>query len=560
MIKHISSGRYSVLAIIVLALGFTACKKDKTSTPEKPIDPVISGEVNTKQTPTTNRRELTNDSLFLYAKQIYYWNTSLPTYDAFEPRNYKGLGSDLANYKSELFNITKFSSYEVVSGSNDPKYSYLEDANDSNDNKSASVDAEATVELNDVGFDMGFIRLYRAYGTEDNYKLYVTAVQKNSPADRLKITRGTIITNIGGQAIGTNFSAERGTINDLFNSLITSTTLSGIRKDGTIFTNEPIKIEKYSSSPVYKSVVLSAGAKKVGYLSLARFSILSNPDSGTPSDTRLDPVFANFAANGITDLVVDLRYNGGGSVQTAEYLLNLIAPSTASGVMYKEVYNNTMKAGNATILKNQPLTDAQGEIRYSSTTGKMLTYDNVDWTDKGNVYNFEKKGQLNGIKNIVFLVSGNTASASEMLINCIRPHVQSLKLVGTKTYGKPVGFFPIMLEKHYEVRLASFETKNSRDEGGYYTGMVPDFVDVGEVGDGKLFDDGRYDFGDPRESYLNKALSILAPVSASSSSSRTSSVNEGRISGPSQVIGKLGSGNETFGFKGMVETRHRLKQ
>jgi carboxyl-terminal processing protease len=559
MIKHMPSGRYAALAIIVLALGFTACKKDKTSTPDKTIDPVISGEVNTKQTPTTNRRELTNDSLFLYAKQIYYWNSSLPTYDAFEPRNYNKLGNDLANYKLELLNITKFSSYEVVSGSNNPKYSYMEDANDANSNKTASADTEASVDLDDVGFDMGFIRLYRAYGTDDNYKLYVTAVQKNSPASRLGITRGTIITNIGGQAIGANFNAEQAIINNLFNGLISSTTLSGIRTDGTTFTNERIKIEKYTSSPVYKAVVLSSGGKKVGYLSLARFSILSNPDSGTPSDTRIDPVFADFAANGITDLVVDLRYNGGGSVQTAEYLLNLIAPSTASGVMYKEVYNNTMKTGNATILKNQPLTDAQGKIRYSSTTGKMLTYDNVDWSDRGNIFNFEKKGQLNGIKNIVFLVSGNTASASEMLINCIKPHVQSVKLVGTKTYGKPVGFFPVILEKHYEVRLASFETKNSRDEGGYYTGIVPDFVDVGEVGNGKLFDDGRYDFGDPRESYLNKALSILAPVLANSSSSRTSSVNEERVIVPSQVVGKLGSGNETFGFKGMVETRHRLK-
>lgn len=557
MINIAISKKPLILALAVLFIGLAACKKNKV-VPEPAPAPEVFVPVpgsNTKQTPTTDRRALTNDSLFLYAQQIYYWNDKLPTYDVFDPRTYKTLSTDLDNFDSELFKITSYSGFETVPGFNFPKYSFISDENNSNGNQSSAPSRESNVDLSDIGFDMGFLN-FLAYGEDKAYDLYVQGVYPNSPAAAAKITRGTRITKIGNLTVGTNFDADAVAINGLLNGTISSTTISGIRPDGTVIDGALISIKKYTSSPIFASKVIDQGGKKVGYLAYSHFSVLTNPDQVNPSDTRIDPIFASFAASNISDLVIDLRYNGGGSIETAQYLLNLLAPAGTTGVMFSETYNATMKTGKASILAKQPLIDAKGAIQYGPG-GKMLTYNDVDWSDAGNIYSFSKKGPLNGLKNIVFLVSDNTASASELLINSIKPYMQSIKLVGTKTYGKPVGFFPIVLDKHYWVYLPSFESKNKNGEGGYYNGMTPDYIDTQKA---DLFDDASHDFGDPNESYLNKALSILAPVAPSALASRSSSNGIGRSAAVPVKLMKTNFSSSNRSAVGMVETRYRLKK
>lgn len=541
------SGKSNFLIALLLIMALGACKKSKVK--PDPVDPTV--ESNTKQTPTTNRRELTNDSLFLYAKQIYFWNTTLPSYDAFEPRKYKTYPLDLDNFSDELFNITKYSTFETVPGKNYSKYAYIVDNTESNGNQANSSSKLASLDANDVGYDMGFVTFisYQISGT--NYDTYVAGVYPNSPAAKAGITRGTRITKIGNLNMAGDYNNIQPTLNALLNNGITTALFSGIRTDGSIFTDVRLTISKYNSSSVFTSKVITQGAKNIGYFAYSRFSVLT-VGGKTPSDTKLDPVFAEFAAKGVTDLVIDLRYNGGGSVETAEYILNLIAPSTATGKMYQEFFNNTMKTGKATILAKQPLTDGSGKILYSPS-GTMYTYNDIDWSDAGNTYNFSKKGSLTGVKNIVFLVSGGTASASEMLINCIKPHVQSVKLVGKKTYGKPVGFFPIVLENRYSAYIPSFETRNSRGEGGYYTGIAPDYLDDGKS---NIFDDAMHDFGNPEESYLKTALSILAPVTQGVSSGRTSSV----VTAPTGNIKSLALATDNIENIGMIETRFKIKK
>lgn len=542
------SGKINFLFALLVIIAFGACKKSKVA--PDPVDPAV--ETNKKQTPTTNRRELTNDSLFLYAKQIYLWNTTLPGYDVFEPRTYNDYPVDLDNFRDELFNITKYSTYETVPGSNSSKYAFIVDNTESNGNQASTSERLASLDADDVGYDMGIVE-FKNYGTEADYETYVAGVYPNSPADKAGITRGTQITKIDNVILGNDFDSQAYKLNGILNNGITTALFSGIKTDGTTFTDVRLTISKYNSSSVFTSKVINQAGKNIGYFAYSRFSVLT-VGGRTPSDVRLDPVFAEFAAKGVTDLIIDLRYNGGGSVETAEYLLNLIAPSTATGKMYQELYNTTMKTGKATILEKQPLTDGSGKILYSSS-GKMYTYADVDFSDAGNVYNFSKKGALTGVKNIVFLVSGWTASASEMLINCIKPHVQSVKLVGTKTYGKPVGFFPIVLENRYSAYIPSFETLNSRGEGGYYAGMTPDFQDIGTSA---LFDDGRYDFGDPRESYLNRALSILAPLQGVTSSRSSSVAPNGSAS--TGKIRHLASSKDNSESIGMIETRFKIKK
>src|SRR4051812_7455491 len=82
------------LAFISIA-GFSSCKKDSPSTPT-PID-----------TANSTRADLTRDSIFYYAKQVYLWNDAIPSYEVFNPRQYTKGSSDIINYNNELFAISQ---------------------------------------------------------------------------------------------------------------------------------------------------------------------------------------------------------------------------------------------------------------------------------------------------------------------------------------------------------------------------------------------------------------------------------------------------------------------
>ncbi|RZM25700.1 MAG: hypothetical protein EOO88_18335 [Pedobacter sp.] len=538
-------GARSLILVLALstAAGIVSCKKTKTTDPiSPPVSPPTSGGG------TGSRADLTRDSIFLYAKQVYLWNDALPTYEAFNPSKYTTGSTDLANYNSELFAISQLKINPATSlpyeyrtdAPTVAKYSRIEDIG--NKNPVAMIAPVNSVNTDGIGYDLGFLT-FKAYGTNTNFRLYVAAVSPGSSAASKGLTRGAQITNINGTAIGSDFGSQSALINTLLGNAITSAAVGGLRTDGTAF-SETLTRTSYTSSPVYKSKVFTQGGKKIGYMAFARFSSLTN--SG--SDTNLDPVFADFATQGVTDLIVDLRYNGGGFVSTAEYLINLIAPSSATGTMYIEKYNALMQSNSATILSNQPLTDANGKVRYG-TDGKMLTYANVNYSQASNTAVFSKKGSLRNATNIVFIVSGNTASASELTINALRPFM-NVKLVGTQTYGKPVGFFPIRMENKYDVYYSMFETVNSRGEGSYYAGFTPDIVDT--------FDDASRDFSDAQENYVAKALNLLAPtaVAATRSASADPFRTTATSSASTQMIGKIASPS---GLIGMVETRHTLK-
>lgn len=533
-----------LLLVLLLSIAFISCKKNKVAPAAEP-DPVNSG-AHTKQVATTNRTFLTNDSLFLYAKEVYYWNDALPDYDTFVPRNY---GTD---YDKELFDITRYKldpgtgkPYEYrTANPTYPKYSYIEDVDDRNPSAIGSVpNSQLSVDLEGNGNDIG---IYNVKGLTDDditYKLYILAVDKNSPADLSGLTRGAYITNINGTSIGSvaNYSAERNLVNSTILNDVNSVSLTGYKANGTAF-SVTLKKTVYKSNPVYNTNVLTVGSKKIGYLAYARFS---NEDN---SFAALNSAFGDFYTQGVTDLVIDLRYNGGGYINTARQLINLIAPSTATGVMYKEYFNSTMQNNKATIMKNQPYLDANDKVQYKN--GRMMNYfDDVDYSVGGNTYQFSKKGSLAAITNIVFIVTGNTASASELVINSLKPKM-NVKLVGQKTYGKPVGFFPVRIQNKYDVFYSMFETKNSLDQGGYFSGMTPDVTNDQDY--------GNYDFGNPLEKYIAAAIKILVPTGTT-----TGVVSRNRIESVSATLGAnpkmLGGFDQPKEFIGMIESRPKAK-
>jgi hypothetical protein len=123
----------------------------------------------------------------------------------------------------------------------------------------------------------------------------------------------------------------------------------------------------------------------------------------------------------------------------------------------------------------------------------------------------------------------STASASELTINNLRP-VMDVQFVGSTSYGKPVGFFDININK-YTMYTPEFYTQNSAGQGGYYSGFTPG----GSGYHGNLIsDDETRDFGDPNEGILASILSY---------------VKTGTYSVPTPVVQSLAAKSRTFSIQ-----------
>jgi carboxyl-terminal processing protease len=236
----------------------------------------------------------------------------------------------------------------------------------------------------------------------------------------------------------------------------------------------------YTINPVITYKTLDAGSgKTVGYMVFNSFTDKAN------AGPKILAALNSFT--GISDLIIDLRYNGGGSVETAEYLDNLLVPSAKNGTkMYTAYFNDKLTTDKYTLFKNL-YEIPKGFFSVSNQT-----------------VNFQKQGSLN-LSRIFFIVGGGTASASELTINNLIPEMD-VELIGSVTYGKPVGFYGIDINK-YQLYMPMFSTKNSANNGDYYTGMTPG---QGIYKGVSATDDLTKDFGDPTEGLLSQALSFIS--------------------------------------------------
>jgi C-terminal processing protease CtpA/Prc len=300
------------------------------------------------------------------------------------------------------------------------------------------------------------------YGMEVSYAsdgtksyLYILYADKNSPAGLQGLTRGDEITAINGDTAisydGSSGTHTKKVIDAIYNS--TTVTLK-VTKGYTRATNTyTVNAGTYNINPVLYDTTYTIGGQKVGYFVFYTFtSTVNTKGAYTNTKTVLDALFNKYKAAGITNLIVDLRYNGGGSVTTAEYLDSAIVNATAaSKPMYYYTYNDklTADASDAGLDK---------QINFPASTGGL------------------------SLSNVFFITTKNTASASELTLNNLKPYM-NVKIVGDSTYGKPVGFITFTINKydstHTEKYLAdlyaiNFATENANHVGAYFSGIAPD--------------------------------------------------------------------------------------
>ena len=167
--------------------------------------------------------------------------------------------------------------------------------------------------------------------------------------------------------------------------------------------------EQLQENPVAITKVFDEGSKKIGYLLYNQFA--------NSFDGELNASFGVFKDNNITDLIIDLRYNGGGSVRTATYLASMINGTNTGKLFSQEIWNE--KVMNATA----------PEYFLNNFTNQILNKDS-----NGTILLDEPINSLS-LQKVYFIITAATASASELVINGMRPYID-VRLVGTKTIGK----------------------------------------------------------------------------------------------------------------------------
>ncbi len=222
------------------------------------------------------------------------------------------------------------------------------------------------------------------------------------------------------------------------------------------FTLQPV-------SPRYGAQIINDGGRSVGYVNLRTFISTADP--------ALRQAFARFRAQGITNVIVDLRYNGGGLVATAELMSDLMGANRSTSEVVSYTTFRTEKASN-------------NSTRF-----------------------FAPQPESIAPTKIAFIGTGGTASASEFVINAFIPYLHTnAALIGTNTYGKPVG--QIALDKTEcddRLRVIAFATQNAARQGAYFDGLATTVE-----ASCRANDDIGYPLGDPREASTRQALDFLA--------------------------------------------------
>jgi carboxyl-terminal processing protease len=301
---------------------------------------------------------------------------------------------------------------------------------------------------------------------------FIEYVHRDSPAEKAGLKRGDMICKIDGQEMNTqNFS-------DLLSRESFDITLGKLNTDNTI-TELPTQISldavELKMHPIIASTIIEQSGHKIGYLAYSSF--VSN------YDTAIISTFEKFKNEGISDLILDLRYNGGGSMNSASLIADIIVPQgNAGNTFIEEVYNDLLTRAY------------EEQLNYTTDSFRIQ---------------FEENPQNINLDRIFVLTTSSTASASETIIYGLDPYMQVTQ-IGDTTHGKYYGSFTIHDEKgnhNWAIQPIVMRSINATNNIDYTRGLSPDNPD-------NYLNDLFYLFphsslGDPDEYMTAKAISVI---------------------------------------------------
>ncbi|MDE0535655.1 S41 family peptidase [Tenacibaculum sp. L6] len=455
-----------ITLLSLLFIVFLSCSKDNEVVPEKEKEieePVVEVTLNNE----------VNNFVWKAMNSWYNWQEDVPNLTDSKDDNKNDYYTYLNSYS------TPSSLFESLKHANDDFSWFIEDY--------VAQQQQFQGTSKTFGFRPSLVRV----GTTDYVVMYIQHVSENSPADLAGFKRGDIINAINGTVM--TVSNYETVLDGYYQE---TSEFSFTEKDGQTFKeNKTISQAVVSDNPVHSTNIIDVDGTKVGY-------ILYNGFRSSYND-ELNAAFGELKSAGVQELVLDLRINGGGSVETSAYLASMIRA----------------EAG----------TDKFAELKFNS---KHSQYNDPYYFDNTlNVYGADGKktheetiNRLSGIERLYVLTSGSTASASEMIINGLRPFIE-VKVVGTKTVGKNEGSITLYdspISDYTNVNSANsshkmamqpivFQIYNKLGQNDYGDGFEPNIL----IEEWKHWDN-ILPFGDENEIVLKTALDDIRGVSAKS--------------------------------------------
>ncbi len=329
--------------------------------------------------------------------------------------------------------------------------------------------AEADSQFFGAGQYMGFGFSYLFVAADD---VRLTQVFTSSPAAQAGLARGQRILALNDRSVAEIEAAE-----GIDAALDQSAVEFSLRNpDDTQFTVAITK-DVVTIDPLPQWRVINTPGGSVGYVEFITFVSTADP--------VFDTIFASFRQAGVADLILDMRYNGGGLVSTTELLGDFLGGNVATA----EVFSRTLFNSNN--------------------------------SDANRIELFQQLFNSLNLSRLIVIATEATASASELVTNSMEPHVE-VTIVGDTTFGKPVGQVGIEFCSKI-LRATAFETVNSLGQGEYFDGLPADCAAA---------DDLTIPVGDDMDPNVITALEYLAngacPESATPESAKA---DVGSVSG-----------------------------
>jgi C-terminal processing protease CtpA/Prc len=400
-----------IFFLLIIITGFSSCKKD---VPPAVVPPTVD--------------ELARDALYTAMNQYYLWYDLMPVV----------VKSDYKN----PYDLLDAMEYKTLD-----RWSYVQTYDE--------YVAQSQGSFVGHGISMGL---------DASSKVRIAQIYKNSPLYSKGVRRGWLVKKLNGTDLAPIFIANDGAAYsaligksqaDITNTFLFQTPQG---KDSTIVSAKA----SFTLNTVIVADTLHLKSGITGHLVFDQFI--------PPSNQELQTAFAYFSQNNVKDLIVDLRYNGGGDLSVLTNMASYVA----------------------------------GAARFSTPFVK-LTYN--DKNSSHNVpFNFTTVPTPLTVSKVIVITTRGTASASEDFINGLRP-VVDVKCIGDTTNGKPVGMIGIAYKTNYMFWPISFSLVNSANQGDFYQGIVPEKY---------VPDDISHDWSDRNEACLKESIYYLEHGAVSS--------------------------------------------
>lgn len=417
--------RIIVLILIPPLIVFlNSCEKVhefNNNTIDKPIiiDPVFPD----KEDVAIKYNLVVNKWIMSVMKKYYLWSSIMPLYanDSIIPIGY---------FKSLLFN------FEQAGG----------------DRFSQIIDLRESIGASSLTACSGYDYVLLGISFSQNIYGYVNYVVKGSPAESAGLKRGDLFLKVNGTQL-TRSNHVR-----LINQTTKCHTLTKaiLSENGSLvpISDITIGVDYFNESPVFLDSIYNIDGKKVGYIIYNSFT----PDKGDGTynyDRYLNSIFGKFKREGVKELILDLRYNGGGALTSAVHLASMIVGQSKVGqVFVKRIYNENLQ---------KTLLNEYGEEYFIDRFKRDINGEPINHLD---------------INKIYILVSHRTSSASELVINGLKPYLNVVLIGKYSTVGKNVVSMPFKSQdkkaSDWELLPVVAYMSNSVGNSNYSNGFVPD--------------------------------------------------------------------------------------